>query len=100
MPPLNGPWNEERSHVSAKLDEMAATLLRIDESLNGNGQPGLKQRVSALELAVSEDRDGRTWFGRLVVGALVTATVMATTTAGCAVLKVAARMDTVEGKGK
>jgi len=42
---------EEFGEIKAMLGGMCHTLDRLDKSINGNGQPGLAQRVTTMEAA-------------------------------------------------
>jgi hypothetical protein len=53
--------------LAEKLDNLADVVKKIDETINGNGNPGMKVRLDRLE----QIEDGRRWNLRTIWGALV-----------------------------
>lgn len=90
------PPPRDDDYIREALGRIERQLEEFNHLLHGNGKRGLKGDVSIL----LEEREGRTWFTRVIVGGLVTATLMATTTAGCAVARMSSRLDQIEAKGK
>jgi hypothetical protein len=96
VPPLEGDWNQERSHVSATLDQMAGSLRRIEAAMYGDEErQGLRDRLLKLEDNESR-RERMKW---IWVTALVTAFVVQSVTIAVAVPKALAnRGQGISGK--
>lgn len=64
----------EFSAINTRLNEIDKTLKKIEKSLNGNGRPGLIERVNSLE--VSTKTEDNTVAKVLERGAIIVSVVL------------------------
>lgn len=77
-----------REHLITAVDKLEKTIDRIDHKINGNGEPGIDDRVKSLEGAEEKRIEAHKGFMNILSGLITTAVVAFLAAIGAAIIAV------------